>query len=89
MDIEKTWEKALKNTEIIRPRVKPLNTFKITHLPYIFLAESSVNVGDCVVRMGEALVEKPAIMLPPDSPQLDGFDHTNRTVASTLNNYHH
>jgi len=74
MNIEETWEKALKHTEIIRPRVKPLDTFKTTHLPYIFLAESSVNLGDCVVRKGEVLVEKPSIMLPPDSPQLEGFD---------------
>ena len=74
MDIEKTWEKALKYTEIIRPRVEPLHTFKTTHLPYVFLAESSVNEGDCVVRKGEVLVEKPSIILPPDSPQLEGFD---------------
>ena len=74
MDIEKTWEKALKYTEIIRPRVEPLNTFRTTRLPYIFLAESSVNVGDSVVRKGEVLVEKPSIILPPDSPQLEGFD---------------
>jgi hypothetical protein len=74
MDIEKTWEKALKYTEIIRPRVEPLNTFRTTHLPYVFLAESSVNVGDSVVRKGEVLVEKPSIILPPDSPQLEGFD---------------
>ncbi len=74
MDIEKAWEKALKYTEIIRPRVEPLNTFKTTHLPYVFLAESSVNEGDCVVRKGEVLVEKPSIILPPDSPQLEGFD---------------
>ena len=74
MDIEKTWEKALKYTEIIRPRVEPLHTFKTTHLPYVFLAESSVNEGDCVVRKGEVLVEKPSIILPPDSPHLEGFD---------------
>ena len=74
MNIEKAWEKALKYTEIIRPRVEPLDTFKTTHLPYIFLAESSVNVGDSVVRKGEVLVEKPSIILPPDSPQLEGFD---------------
>ena len=74
MDIEKTWERALKYTEIIRPRVKPLDTSKTTHLPYIFLAESSINIGDCVVRKGETLVEKPLILLPPGLPQLDGFD---------------
>ena len=74
MNIEEIWEKALKHTEIIRPRVKPLDTYKTTHLPYIFLAESSVNIGDCVVRMGEVMVEKPTLLLPPGSPQLDGFD---------------
>jgi hypothetical protein len=74
MDIEKAWEKAIKYTEVIRPRVEPLNTFKTTHLPYIFLAESSVNVGDSVVRKGEVLVEKPTIILPPGSPLLEGFD---------------
>ncbi len=74
MDIEKAWERALKYTEIIRPRVQPLDTFKTTHLPYIFLAESSVNIGDCVVRKGEVLVEKPSLFLPPGAPQLDGFD---------------
>ncbi len=74
MDIEKVWEKALKYTEIIRPRVAPLNTFNTTHLPYVFMAESSVNEGDCVVRKGEVLVEKPSIILPPDLPQLEGFD---------------
>ncbi len=74
MDIENAWKKALRYTEIIRPRVELLHTFKTTHLPYVFLAESSVNVGDCVVRKGEVLVEKPSIILPPDSPQLEGFD---------------
>ncbi len=74
MNIEEIWEKALKQTEIIRPRVKPLDAFNTTHLPYIFLAESSINLGDCVIRKGEILVEKPTLLLPPGSPQLDGFD---------------
>ena len=70
MDIHKSWEKALKRTEIIRPRVQPLHAFESTHLPYIFLGESSVNTGDSVVRKGEVLVEKPALVLPPSTPQL-------------------
>lgn len=74
MDIEQAWEKAIKYTEVIRPRVEPLNTFKTTRLPYIFLAESSVNAGDSVVRKGEVLVEKPSIILPPGSPLLEGFE---------------
>ena len=74
MNIQDAWEKALKNTEIIRPRVQPLHTFEVTHLPYIFLAESKMNAGDTVVRKGEVKVEKPSIILPSNLPQFEGFD---------------
>lgn len=74
MNIQDSWEKALKRTEITRPRVQPLHTFEATHLPYIFLAESQVNSGDTVVRKGEILVEKPSIVLPMNLPQFEGFD---------------
>lgn len=74
MDIQEIWEKALKNTEIVRPRVQPLLTFAATHLPYIFLAESTVNLANTVVRRGEVLVEKPSIILPFNLPQFNGFD---------------
>jgi hypothetical protein len=74
MDIQDSWEKALKQTEIIRPRVQPLFTFEATHLPYIFLAESILNMGDTVVRKGEIVVEKPAIVLPNHLPQFEGFE---------------
>ncbi|MBN1687491.1 MAG: hypothetical protein JW893_00140 [Candidatus Omnitrophica bacterium] len=74
MDIEDYWQKALKQTEIVRPRIQPLLSHKETHLPYIFLAESVINVGDTVVREGEVVVEKPSIILPSNYPQLEGFD---------------
>lgn len=74
MDIQEIWEKALAKTEIIRPRVQHLKTFSSTELPYIFLAESSVNQGDTVVRKGNVMVEKPSIILPPDLPQFEGFE---------------
>jgi len=74
MDIQEHWDKALKNTEVIRPRVQPLSTAAATHLPYIFLAESSINIGDTVVRKGEMLVEQPSIILPSDLPQFEGLD---------------
>ena len=74
MNIQDAWEKALKRTEIIRPRVQPLHTFEATLLPYIFLAESRVNSGDTVVRKGEIRVEKPAIVLPMNLPQFEGFE---------------
>lgn len=74
MDIRESWEKALKHTEIVRPRVQPLQTFETTQIPYVFLAESSINRGDTVVRKGEVSVEKPSIILPPYLPQFEGFE---------------
>ena len=74
MDIQEKWEKALKKTEIVRPRVQELLTFSATTLPYIFLAESSVNIGDTVVREGRIMVEKPSLILPIGLPHFEGFD---------------
>jgi len=74
MNIQDGWEKALKHTKIIRPRPKDLLTFEATEVPYIFLSESTVNLGDTVVRKGQVTVEKPSIILPSSLPQFDGFD---------------
>ncbi len=74
MGVQDSWEKALKTTEVIRPRIHPLMTFEATQLPYIFLAESAINRGDTVVRKGEIRVEKPSIILPSNLPQFEGFD---------------
>lgn len=71
MDIEELWQKALKQTELIRLRALDLATFETTMLPYVFLGESSVNAGDTVVRRGQVLIERPALILP--NPQLEGF----------------
>jgi hypothetical protein len=72
MDIEELWSKALKQTEVIRARLQELATFEATPLPYIFLAESSLNSGDTVVRKGQIMVERPSLILP--SPQFQGFE---------------
>lgn len=74
MDIQERWEKALKKTEIIRPRIQELLTFSPTDLSYIFLSESAINIGDTVVRKGSVLVEKPSLILPLGLPQFEGFD---------------
>ena len=73
MDLEEKWEKALKHTEIVRARLRNLLTFEPTHLPYIFLGESAVNMGDTVVRKGKVVVDKPLLILPPHYPQFEGF----------------
>ncbi len=89
MSIEDFWEKALKKTEIVRPRVQPLLSHAATHLPYICLSESSVNMGDTVVRKGEVMVEKPALILPYQMPHFEGFDFEKDMQFSenTLTNF--
>jgi hypothetical protein len=74
MDSTSAWEKALRETDIIRSRVIGLQTFSETHVPYILLSPSVVNEGDTVVRTGEVLVHRPSLILPPNIPQLEGFD---------------
>lgn len=74
MDIEELWSKALKNTEIVRSRIQALKVFSETRVPYILLSESTVNMGDTVVRKGEVVVEKPALVVPPHNPLFQGFD---------------
>ncbi len=74
MDLHDAWSKALKNTEIVRARVSALQTFQSTHVPYILLCESEINIGDTVVRRGEVMVDKPSLILPPNMPQLEGFE---------------
>lgn len=74
MDIQEIWQRAIKKTEIHRTRVRLLETFTYTEIPYMFLAESAVNIGDTVVRQGKVLIEKPAIILPGNPPQFSGFE---------------
>lgn len=74
MEIEAFWKKALRETEIIRPRISGLETSSATYVPYIFLAESAVNHGDAVVRQGGVVVEKPSLVLPYNHPRFEGFE---------------
>lgn len=80
MDIQENWEKALSQTDIIRSRVRQLQTFDDTKVPYILLSESLVNLGDTVVRKGDVTVTKPSIILPSHIPQFDGFKFDEETA---------
>ncbi len=73
MDIQALWERARKQTEILRMRLPDLSTFETTGVPYIFLAESLLNQGDTLVRKGHVLIERPSLVLPGLSPQFEGF----------------
>ena len=74
MNIEEAWDKARQQTEIVRVRLQDLATFEATVVPYIFLAESSLHAGDTVIRKGQVMIEKPAILLPGLSPHFEGFE---------------
>ena len=90
MDIQELWDKARKGTEILRMQLQDLSTFDPTAVPYMFLAESSLNPGDTVVRNGHVLIERPSIVLPSFSPQFEGFKFdsdlhvSDQTVATFL-----
>ena len=88
MNILDRWEKALKKTEIIRPRVQPLSTFTTTEMPYIFLAESVLNIGDTIVRKGKIFAEKPSIIMPENLPHFEGFEFEKEleTTEDTITN---
>ncbi|MBI4778667.1 hypothetical protein HY792_07100 [Candidatus Desantisbacteria bacterium] len=73
MDLEQMWGKAVKETEIIRYRISPLQTFKVTDVPYILLCESVVNPGDTVVRKGHVSVHEPSLLMPTNHPFFEGF----------------
>jgi hypothetical protein len=73
MELQELWDRARKETEILRMQLQDLLTFEATTVPYIFLGESSLNAGDTVVRRGQVVIERPAIVLPSFSPQFEGF----------------
>ena len=74
MDIEALWDDARKQTEIHRMRLQDLATFEATPVPYVFLAESSMNRGDTVVRRGQVMIERPSLLLPGLAPRFEGFE---------------
>ncbi len=85
MDLNEIWAKALKETEIIRSRVQALQTTSATKVPYVLLSESSINLGDTVVRRGEVTVEKPTLFIPSNNPQFEGFEWDRFQNAKGLN----
>lgn len=75
MDLEEKWEKATRETKIVKYRLRSLLAFDSTELSYIALAPSAVNIGDTVVREGKVVVHRPMIILPQEpSAHFEGFD---------------
>ena len=72
MDFHRKWEYALKTTEIIRARIKPLDALGTTPLPYVFLSEGDSR--STFVRKGRVDVAKPSLVLPSNHPQCEGFE---------------
>ena len=82
MDVYELWEKARKQTEVLRMQLQDLATFEQTLVPYIFLGESALNSGDTVVRQGSVVIARPSLILPNFSPQFEGFDVNESTPLS-------
>ena len=82
MSLEELWQKAVSKTEVHRARLRTLYTFDQTVLPYVYLAESVVNIGDVVVRKGKVIVEKPIILLPGNMPQFEGFEIEDKSFEA-------
>lgn len=74
MGLEEDWDRAVRETEILKSYLSTLLSFKTTELPYTFLAESKVNIGDTIVRKGKVLAHRPLLILPPNYPQFEGFE---------------
>lgn len=83
MDLDEAWKKAVKNTEIIRGRLARLDEYSGADLPYVFLAESEINIGDTIVRKGRINIDKPMIYLNDGSPQFYGFDFEENLKINT------
>jgi hypothetical protein len=79
MNLEEKWNKALKETQILKSRIRTLYSDKTTELPYIFLAESQTDIENTILREGKVLVHKPLIILPRNSPQFEGFEFTEES----------
>jgi len=73
MDLQKAWERATKETEIIRGRKRLLSPCRTEELSYIFLSESEVNIGDTLVKKGKVCIHQPSIILPHHTPRFEGF----------------
>ncbi len=80
MDLQEKWDRAVRETQILRPRLRTLLVFENTDLSYISLAKSIVNIGDTVVRKGKVVAHKPTIVLPRNFPQFEGFDFEDDEV---------
>lgn len=82
IDIDKKWQEALKKTKIVRSRIKKLETFKKTIVPYILVNKSLVNKGTTVVREGKVVVSPVYIHLPYSKFELNNFNFKETTNYS-------
>lgn len=80
---EQRWSRAQVDTKIHRTRKHDLYTFGSTALPYYFIAKSSINAGDSIVRRGEVKTEKPTLFFGGNSGgHFDGFSDQDEEQSS-------
>ncbi|MBI2191459.1 MAG: hypothetical protein HYU36_05695 [Planctomycetes bacterium] len=83
MGLREDFHRAIQETEIHRHRQTRLLTYGGTELPYVWLGESAVNMGDTVVRRGVVRVEKPQLLLVQQPLQFEGFEYGEEKQESS------
>ena len=85
-DKKDIWNRVISSTKIIRQSLLPLQSKKVTKLPYIFLAQSEEKKDITVVKKGYVHIHHPILILPKNSPQFegDGFDSENLEPLNLL-----
>lgn len=75
MDFNEALELARSGTEVLRARKNTLFTFGPTRLPYVCLCEQEDGV--VAIREGEITADRPAIALPGEGWNFEGFEMDN------------
>ncbi len=73
MNLDEKVQRALEESVVHRRRKQDLFTFGTTRLPYVFIANSSINTGCTLIRNGEINTDKPNIFIGNPQPSLEGF----------------
>jgi hypothetical protein len=82
---EQRWARAQVDTKIHRSRKHDLYTFGSTALPYFFIAKSSINSGDSIVRRGEVKTEKPTLFFGGNNgSHFDGFSDNDEQNGDAM-----
>ncbi|MCS7185097.1 MAG: hypothetical protein NZ870_04155 [bacterium] len=86
MNFIEMFDEALKNTKILRMRLKSLEQKKSTVCPYTIIMPSRVDSNDALVKKGNVIIEKPIIILPENLAEFIGFEFEKMGIRNDILN---